>query len=66
MGHDAPYPHEIPKLLIKCMQEDDIVLDTFLGSGTTCIVANHMNRYSIGIEKNEKYFELCKHLIVDD
>lgn len=66
LGHDAPYPHEIPKLLIKCMQEDDIVLDPFLGSGTTCIVANHMNRYSIGIEKNEKYFELCKHLIVDD
>lgn len=66
LGHDAPYPHEIPKLLVKCMQEDDIVLDPFLGSGTTCIVANHMNRYSIGIEKNEKYFELCKHLIVDD
>lgn len=66
VGHDAPYPHEIPNILIKCMQEDDIVLDPFLGSGTTCIVANHMNRFSIGIEKNEKYFELCKRLIVDD
>lgn len=63
VGHDAPYPHEIPDLLIKCMREDDIILDPFLGSGTTCIAANHRNRFSIGIEKNEKYFELCKRLI---
>jgi modification methylase bslI len=66
LGHDAPYPYDIPNLLVKCMDQDDIVLDPFLGSGTTCIVANHRGRRSIGIEKSEKYFELCKRLISED
>lgn len=66
LGHDAPYPLEIPYLVIKCMQKNDIVLDPFLGSGTTCIAANRKNTYSLGIEKSEKYFHLCKHLIDND
>jgi len=63
LGHDAPYPKDIPELLLKCMNEQDVVLDPFLGSGTTCIAANEHNISSVGIEKSEKYFELCKTLM---
>ena len=63
LGHDAPYPRDIPELILKHMTEKDIVLDPFLGSGTTCILANEYGINSVGIEKNEKYFELCKSLI---
>lgn len=63
LGHSAPYPNEIPYLLINCLNSNDTVLDPFLGSGTTCIVANNSNVKSVGIEKSEKYFELSKELI---
>ena len=63
LGHTAPYPIEIPELLIKYMKADDIVLDPFLGSGTTCLAAERKGIKSIGIEKNAEYFELCKKLI---
>lgn len=60
LGHDAPYPAEIPELLIRHMSEEDTVLDPFLGSGTTCAVANQYNVKSIGIERNFEYFQLCQ------
>ncbi len=66
LGHDAPYPKEIPEILVKCMNDGDTILDPFLGSGTTCIVASRNGKKSIGIEKNDDYFELCKHLIGED
>ena len=31
LGHDAPYPNDIPELIIKCMKDSDVVLDLFLG-----------------------------------
>ena len=37
----------------------DLVIDPFLGHGTTCRVAKNMNRYSIGIEIEEKYCEIA-------
>ena len=60
LGHSAPYPNEIPELLIKCMSTTDIVLDPFLGSGTTSIVANSYGINSVGIEKSTEYCDLCK------
>lgn len=60
IGHDAPFPRDIPELLIKHMSGNDVVLDPFLGSGTTCIVANKYGIESIGIEKKQDYFELCQ------
>lgn len=65
LGHDAPYPKDIPNLLLRCMDKQDTVLDPFLGSGTTCIAANEHQVFSVGIEKNKEYFELCKTLIED-
>lgn len=66
LGHDAPYPYEIPELLIDCMDRYDTVIDPFLGSGTTCIVANRKQVHSIGIEKSQEYYELCQRLIAGD
>lgn len=63
LGHDAPYPNDIPEIIVKHMKNGDTVLDPFLGSGTTSIVANRYGVNSVGIEKNENYYELCKNRI---
>lgn len=60
LGHDAPFPEDIPKLLIEKMEKTDVVLDPFLGSGTTSIVANRMGIKSIGIEKNRDFYSLAQ------
>jgi site-specific DNA-methyltransferase (adenine-specific)/site-specific DNA-methyltransferase (cytosine-N4-specific) len=52
-SHSAAYPEGLPEWFIKLFtQEGDIVLDPFLGSGTTCKVALELGRNSIGIELN--------------
>ena len=57
-NHSAAFPEGLPEWFIKLFtQENDVVLDPFLGSGTTCIVANRLNRNSIGIEMNEEYYQ---------
>ena len=43
-----------------------IVLDSFLGSGTTLKVAKQLNRSGIGIELNKEYAEMAKNRIGDD
>ncbi|MCK4259654.1 MAG: site-specific DNA-methyltransferase [Halanaerobiales bacterium] len=59
--HPAPFPVEIPYRLIKLFSfVDDIVLDPFVGSGTTCLVAKQLNRKYIGIDISEKYCKMSK------
>jgi len=59
-GHTAPYPPKIPLLSTKSFtNEGEIVLDPFLGSGTSVIVANKNNRIGIGIELNKEYANLA-------
>jgi len=58
--HTAPFPKELPERLIKMHSfENDLVLDCFLGSGTTAVVCEDLKRRWIGIEKEEKYCELA-------
>jgi site-specific DNA-methyltransferase (adenine-specific) len=55
-GHPAPFPEELPRRLIKLFSfREDVVLDPFLGSGTTCRVAKNLGRRSIGVELNPEY-----------
>ena len=58
-AHFAVFPHKIPELCIKAgTKEGDTVLDPFMGSGTTALVAQKLGRKWIGFELNEKYAEL--------
>lgn len=60
-GHSAPYPDEIPEMAIRYFSGvGDIVLDPFMGSGTTGLVCKHYDRDFIGIELDKDYFELAK------
>jgi len=60
-AHFAVFPNEIPVMCIKAgSREGDIVLDPFLGSGTTALVAQELGRKWIGIELNPEYIEIIK------
>ena len=60
VGHPAPFPEELPHRLINLYSfKDDIVLDPFLGSGTTCVSALKNNRSYIGYDINEDYINLA-------
>ncbi|MBK5195276.1 MAG: site-specific DNA-methyltransferase [Proteiniphilum sp.] len=60
-NHSAAFPEELPEWFIKLFtKEEDVVLDPFMGSGTTLKVANRMRRHSIGIEIVPEYYNLVK------
>lgn len=60
-NHSAAFPEELPEWFIKLFTKpDDTVLDPFMGSGTTLIVANRMQRHSIGIDIVPEYYEMVK------
>lgn len=59
-GHSAAFPDELPEWFIKLFTEEgDIVLDPFMGSGTTVVVANKMGRIGMGIEILEEYYKIA-------
>ena len=63
-GHITPKPIEILKYMIKTSSnENDIVLDCFMGSGSTGVACINTNRRFIGIEKDENYFNIAKERI---
>jgi len=60
IGHPAPFPLELPHRLINLYSyEDDVVLDPFAGSGTTCLAALQNNRNYVGYEIVEEYVDLA-------
>ena len=65
--HFAPFPPDIPEICIKAGCPDGgIVLDPFMGSGTTAVVAEKLNRRWIGIEINEEYCKIAKQRILKE
>ncbi len=61
IGHPAPFPVELPHRLINLYSyEDDVVLDPFCGSGTTCIAALKNNRNYIGYDIKKEYIQLSQ------
>ncbi len=60
-NHPATFPKQlVSDHIISWSKPNDLILDPFLGSGTTCYCAKKLNRRSIGIEINEKYCEIAK------
>ena len=66
-NHFATFPEELVKrCILSGCPENGVVLDPFLGSGTTLKVAKQLNRSGIGIELNKEYAEMAKNRIGDD
>ena len=62
--HPAPFPEELPKRLIKMYSyKNEVILDPFLGSGTTLKAAIKLERNSVGIEVNSKYLPLIEKVL---
>jgi site-specific DNA-methyltransferase (adenine-specific) len=60
IGHPAPFPVELPKRFINLYSfKDDLVLDPFIGSGTTAIASTLMQRNYVGYEINKDYIEIA-------
>jgi site-specific DNA-methyltransferase (adenine-specific) len=59
--HPAVFPYEIPYRHIKTWtNEGDLVLDPFVGSGTTALAAKNLKRNFIGIDFNEDYCKIAE------
>jgi len=59
--HPTQKPMELlRRVILSCTNEGDTVLDPFVGSGTTSIVAKMLNRNSIGIEKEKRYLKIIE------
>ena len=64
--HPTEKPVELMKVLIEnSSQEEDVVMDCFLGGGATGIAAKMTRRHFIGVEIDEKYFRIAKQRIDD-
>jgi site-specific DNA-methyltransferase (adenine-specific) len=60
-GHPAPFPEELPERLIKLLSfPGDTVLDPFLGSGTTAVVAHRLGRKCYGYDLSAEYIDSAK------
>lgn len=51
------------ELLLRHSNENDIVLDPFMGSGSTGVACRNLNREFIGIELDETYFKIAENRI---
>ncbi len=66
-GHPAPFPEKLPARLMRLYTngmadgfDGEIVLDPFVGTGTTCVVAKRMGRRWIGIDVSERYLDYAR------
>lgn len=61
IDHPAPFPEELPYRLIQLYSfKGDVVLDPFVGSGTTCLAALRTGRNYIGYDTNPQYVKLAE------
>lgn len=61
VGHPSPFPVELPYRLIQLYSfKGDVIIDPFVGSGTTCIAAVKLGRHYVGFDISEEYVELAR------
>jgi site-specific DNA-methyltransferase (adenine-specific) len=64
IGHPAPFPVELPYRLIQLYTfKDEVVLDPFCGSGSTCLAAIKTGRHYIGYDTEDGYIKLAERRI---
>jgi modification methylase len=59
-NHPAPYPTELPRRIIKSLYENGtgkVILDPYVGSGTTAVVAKELGHNYLGIDVSEEYLK---------
>jgi site-specific DNA-methyltransferase (adenine-specific) len=67
VGHPAPFPVELPKRLIELYTyEDDVVLDPFMGSGTTAVAAVRTGRHYLGFDTDAAYVDIANRRIAEE
>ncbi|MEM3404245.1 MAG: site-specific DNA-methyltransferase [Nitrososphaeria archaeon] len=67
VNHPAPFPVELPRRCIKLFSYvSDLVLDPFLGSGTTLVACSLLKRKGIGVEIEKKYCEFAKKRLIGE
>lgn len=65
-GHPCPRPLcQMLRIVEQWVRPDSIVIDPFMGSGTTGVACVQLNRRFIGVEKEPKYFEIAKRRIME-
>ncbi len=58
-NHSAAFPEELPTWFIKLFtKEGDIVLDPFMGSGTTLVASRKLNRIAMGVDIQSDYYDM--------
>lgn len=63
-NHSAAFPEKLPTWFIRLFtEENDLVLDPFIGSGTTAVAAKKNNRNFVGIDIEEKYCQIAQERI---
>ncbi len=61
VGHPAPFPVELPEQLIRLYTyADDLVLDPFVGAGSTLMAAKALNRRYVGYDLDQEYVQLSQ------
>jgi site-specific DNA-methyltransferase (adenine-specific) len=66
VGHPAPFPVELPEQLISLYTfENDLVLDPFMGSGTTLLAAARLGRRYVGYDMDPAYVDLARARVAD-
>lgn len=67
VGHPAPFPVELPKRLIELFTyPDDLVLDPFMGAGSTAVAALRVGRHYVGYDTDEAYIALADERIAGE
>ncbi|HET9260991.1 MAG TPA: site-specific DNA-methyltransferase [Acidimicrobiia bacterium] len=64
IGHPAPFPVELPRRIIELYTyREDLVLDPFIGSGTTAVAAVESGRHYVGFDTEPAYIDLARERI---
>jgi len=65
--HPATFPISLAKKIISLFtHEGELVLDPFVGSGTTLVAAQDLNRNAIGFDLHERYVDLCRERLLSN